>query len=206
MLRVVKLGGSLHDSPLLNDWLEALARAGGRIVLVPGGGPFADTVRAAQGRLGFSDATAHQMALLAMEQYGLLLCGLNPGLRPAGSPQAITDIVSRGLTPVWLPSRMCRGVWDIPESWSVTSDSLAAWLAHHLGAEALALVKYGHNDATDLQALVENGRVDRHFPEFTARFGKPVEFLAHDDPAALNTWLARATAPTIRTALPACVQ
>lgn len=205
MLRVVKLGGSLHDSPWLLDWLDALADAGGRIVLVPGGGPFADTVRAAQGRLGFSDATAHRMALLAMEQYGLLLCGLNTGLRPAGSPQAITEIVSRGLTPVWLPSNMCRGVWDIPENWSVTSDSLAAWLAHHLGAEALALIKHGDNDATDIQALVAAGRVDRHFPEFAARFGKPVEILRHDDPAALSTWLTRSTAPAIRTAVPACV-
>lgn len=206
MLRVVKLGGSLHDSPLLHDWLEALARAGGRVVLVPGGGPFADAVRAAQGRLEFSDATAHRMALLAMEQYGLLLCDLNPGLRPAACPQAITEIVARGLTPVWLPSTMCRGVWDIPENWSVTSDSLAAWLAHHLGAESLALVKYGKNDATDIQALVDSGRVDRHFPEFTARFGKPVSILSHDDPAALSTWLARATAPSLLAALPPCAQ
>lgn len=206
MLRVVKLGGSLHDSPLLTDWLEALARAGGRVVLVPGGGPFADTVRAAQGRLEFSDATAHRMALLAMEQYGLLLCDLNPGLRPAASPQAITDIVARGLTPVWLPAAMCRGVWDIPENWSVTSDSLAAWLAHHLGAESLALVKHGHDDATDLQALVTGGRVDRHFPEFATRFGKPVSLLPHDDPAALGAWLARDIAPARRSALPHCVQ
>ena len=195
MLRVVKLGGSLHDSPLLHDWLDALARAGGRIVLVPGGGPFADAVRAAQGRLDFSDATAHRMALLAMEQYGLLLCDLNPGLRPAASPQAITEIVARGLTPVWLPSAMCRGVRDVPENWSVTSDSLAAWLAHHLGAEALALVKYGKNDATDIQALVDSGRVDSHFPEFTARFGKPVSILSHDDPAALSAWLTRTLFP-----------
>ncbi len=206
MFRVVKLGGSLHDSPRLPDWLEALARAGGRVILVPGGGPFADTVRAAQGRLGFSDATAHQMALLAMEQYGLLLCGLNPGLRPAASPQAIAEIVARGLTPVWLPASMCRGVWDIPENWSVTSDSLAAWLAHHLGAEALALIKHGDSDATDIQAWAESGRVDRHFPEYAARFGKPVEILSHDDPAALGTWLARASTPSIRTALTACVR
>ena len=40
MFRVVKLGGSPHS----------LARAGGRIVLVPGGGPHNVAVRTAQAR------------------------------------------------------------------------------------------------------------------------------------------------------------
>lgn len=204
MLRVVKLGGSLHDSPLLNDWLDALAHAGGRIVLVPGGGPFADTVRSAQNRLGFSDATAHRMALLAMEQYGLLLCDLNPGLKPAASPQAITEIVARGLTPVWLPGAMCRGVRDVPQDWSVTSDSLAAWLAHHLGAESLALVKHVRNDTHDFHALADAGVVDKHFPEFSARFGKPVRIFAHDDPAALPAWLTRPIFPVFAVEQASC--
>lgn len=205
MFRVVKLGGSLHDSPLLNDWLDALAQAGGRIVLVPGGGPFADTVRTMQGRLGISDVTAHRMALLAMEQYGLLLCDLNPGLRPAASPQAITEIVVRGLTPVWLPSSMCRNVQDVPENWSVTSDSLAAWLAHHLGAKALALVKRSKGDTHDIQALADSGQVDRHFPEIAARFGKPVHILPHDDPSALNSWLARQIFPLFAVEQASCM-
>jgi len=197
MLRVVKLGGSLHDSPRLSDWLDALARAGGRIVLVPGGGPFADAVRAAQGRLGFSDTTAHRMALLAMEQYGLMLCDLNPDLRPVGNPQAITAAVARGLTPVWLPSAMCLGAQDIPENWSVTSDSLAVWLAHHLGAEAMALVKHRRDDVKSLQAMVEAGQLDRQFTGFAARFAKPVRILGHDDPDALDAWLASPVVATL---------
>ncbi len=46
---VVKLGGSLHDSPALRDRLAELATlpGPGRIV-VPGGGPFADLVRRLQ--------------------------------------------------------------------------------------------------------------------------------------------------------------
>ena len=196
MLRVVKLGGSLHDSPWLAAWLDALARAGGRVVLVPGGGPFADGVRAAQARCHFSDAAAHRLALLAMEQYGLMLCDLEPQLQPAASTQIICDAVARGRTPVWLPSAMCLGAPDIPESWSVTSDSLAVWLAHHLGAEALALVKHGeaHIDATDSRALSHAGWVDAAFPGFAARYAKPIRILNHGDPAALDDWLARPTA------------
>ena len=41
-MRVVKLGGSLSGAPELKAWLAALAGAAGRVVLVPGGGPFAD--------------------------------------------------------------------------------------------------------------------------------------------------------------------
>ena len=45
---VVKLGGSHAGSALLRPWLRAIEAAAGRVVLVPGGGPFADAVRDAQ--------------------------------------------------------------------------------------------------------------------------------------------------------------
>ena len=67
---VVKLGGSLQGSPNLRRWLKVIAASAAPVVIVPGGGPFADEVRLAQKRLKFSDAVAHHMALLAMEQYG----------------------------------------------------------------------------------------------------------------------------------------
>jgi len=190
MLRVVKLGGSLHDSPWLTSWLDALAQAGGRVVLVPGGGPFADAVRETQRCCHFSDAAAHRLSLLAMEQYGLMLCDLEPDLLPAATPQMITDAIAHGRTPVWLPSGMCLGAPDIPESWSVTSDSLAVWLAHHLGAEALALVKHGEGDAGDIRALADAGLVDSAFPGFAARYAKPIHILSHCAPATLYDWLA----------------
>ena len=61
---IVKLGGSLvSDAARLGRLLGALADGGeGRCVVVPGGGPFADAVRQAQGRLGFSDALARRDA------------------------------------------------------------------------------------------------------------------------------------------------
>ena len=74
---IVKIGGSLAAGPAaLGRWLLALEAGRRRVVVVPGGGPFADTVRSAQAELGFDDSTAHRMALLAMEQYGMALCAL----------------------------------------------------------------------------------------------------------------------------------
>jgi len=78
---VVKLGGSLLGSPELPRWLDTLVQVSdGKVVIVPGGGIFADAVREAQKLAHVSDATAHHLALCAMDQFGLLLAGMNPSL------------------------------------------------------------------------------------------------------------------------------
>jgi dihydroneopterin aldolase len=140
-LLVVKLGGSLAASPALRQWLAALRRYPGPLTIVPGGGPFADAVRSAQETLRFSDAAAHDMAIMAMEQYGRALCDLEPGLLPAATPQEATATHARGEVAVWSPVAMTRADPQIPASWDMTSDSLAAWYAHEAGARALLLIK-----------------------------------------------------------------
>src|ERR1700741_4474814 len=67
---VIKIGGSCAFSLDLRRWSAMVAACGGRAVVVPGGGPFADAVRAAQQRMKFDDAAAHHMAMLGMEQFG----------------------------------------------------------------------------------------------------------------------------------------
>jgi aspartokinase-like uncharacterized kinase len=167
---IVKLGGSLAAGPLLAEWLDVLAAAGGRLVVVPGGGPFADAVREAQQRWPFDDVAAHRMALLAMEQYALMLAGLRPGLRPADSRESILKLLDDGVTPLWMPSRMVVGRADIPESWDVTSDSLAAWLAGALDADCLILVKsVAVEEGSTIEDLVRRGIVDAALPGFLAR-------------------------------------
>jgi aspartokinase-like uncharacterized kinase len=139
---VVKLGGSLIHSPALHGWLHAIADHGrGRIVVAPGGGPFADTVRAEQQRLRFPDPIAHRMALRAMDQYGLLLCGLKPGLIPEHRVEHLSALLRDERVAVWLPSAALDHAQDIPAKWDVTSDTLAAWLARALGATHLLWVK-----------------------------------------------------------------
>lgn len=140
------------------------------MVIVPGGGPFADLVRAAQRRLKFSEPVAHRMALLAMEQYGLAMTGLVDGLRPAETRRCIAACLRSGETPVWLPTAMTLGQRDISESWEVTSDSLALWLAQRLRARGLLLVKvarlpHGRCGAAD---LARKGIIDAAFSRMLA--------------------------------------
>ena len=67
---VIKLGGSLAYSKTLIDCLNKIQQRyqGRAVIIVPGGGAFADQVRRAQQHWQFDDITAHHMAILAMQQ------------------------------------------------------------------------------------------------------------------------------------------
>ncbi|MGJ0508432.1 MAG: uridylate kinase [Methylocystis sp.] len=170
-LLVAKIGGSLHDSPLLARWIEALRAWPHRLTIVAGGGPFANAVRAAQPKLGFDDRTAHAMAVLAMEQYALALGSLH-GLDLAATPGEMAELHARGRIAVWRASAMVAAA-DIAPGWEVTSDSLAAWLARAAGASALLMIKSVDIGADcALRSLVSAGVVDPAFPDYVD--GTPV--------------------------------
>jgi dihydroneopterin aldolase len=157
---VAKLGGSLWRSPLLGEWIAALRRFPHPLTIVPGGGPFADAVRAAQPVMGFSETAAHGMAVLGMEQYALALADVH-GLALAGTLHEMRRLHEAGEPALWRPSTMVGAAPSVRPGWDVTSDSLAAWLAHELGASALLLIK--SVDARDGEDLTARGLVDFAF-------------------------------------------
>jgi len=170
---VVKIGGSCAASLDLRRWSAAVAGCAGQVAIVPGGGPFADAVRAAQPAIGFDDAAAHHMAMLAMEQYGRALAGFDARLRLVDSAAALRRCLRENRVPVWLPTRMALGAAEIPASWDVTSDSLAAWLAGRIGARRLLLLKQVELPRGPVRAedLAARGVVDKAFARFLAGSG-----------------------------------
>jgi dihydroneopterin aldolase len=140
-LTVVKVGGSFAHYRRLAELASALAGGGGRVVVVPGGGPFADCVRKEQPRIGFDDRAAHRMALLAMAEFGYALASLSPMLVPAPSLAAVRDIVGERAVPVWLPFELLESRADVPENWHLTSDSLSVWLCRRIAAGRLIFLK-----------------------------------------------------------------
>jgi aspartokinase-like uncharacterized kinase len=189
---VVKLGGSLADAPELPAWLDVLASLPGmRCLVVPGGGPFADAVRAAQARLGFHDLAAHRMAILAMQQYGLLLQAREPRLRLAETAADLAA-VPPGSGAVWLPWRMIGLAPDTEPSWDVTSDSLALWLARRLSARHLVLVKSAPlpPGPTEPASLAAAGILDRAFPRLAAGYRGTILCLGRGDAGRLRDTLA----------------
>ena len=139
-LTVVKLGGALAASGGAAGWLAALRDSGQAIVLVPGGGAFAEAVRMAQHTMGFDDALGHDLALLAMNQMARALVSLGPGLRLAAGLTQIRAVLAQGLMPVWSVVPLARRA-KVPQNWDTTSDTLALWLTQRLQPARLLLLK-----------------------------------------------------------------
>lgn len=143
-LAVVKVGGALAGSPgQLARLGQALAGASRRhrLVVVPGGGPFADQVRAFDRANRLSADAAHWMAILGMDQYAFALCDVIPESRLVEDRAGIQAAHRDGKLPVLAPARWLRATDELPHTWDVTSDSLAAYLATLLGADRLVMVK-----------------------------------------------------------------
>ena len=169
---VLKIGGSVAESGRLQKILAIVRRARRPVVVVPGGGPFADAVREMQDALGFSDEAAHDMALQALHQMSDVFCALEPRLVPEETLLGIAAAWRRQRIPVWRPAAMCAGDRAIPRDWTVTSDGLAARLAERLGNVEVMLVKSCRvRAAASAGMLARQGIVDPVFPEIVARAG-----------------------------------
>jgi 5-(aminomethyl)-3-furanmethanol phosphate kinase len=143
-ISVVKIGGGLTAIP---DALDRVCAAvtevsqEHRLLVVPGGGPFADSVRDFQGQFAVSNDAAHWMALLAMDQFGYVLAEKIAGCVLLDEPGAVAAAVMPGRVGVLAPSRWMRSADVLPHSWDVTSDSIAAFVAGALEAARLILIK-----------------------------------------------------------------
>jgi len=136
VLTVVKVGGGIGHNAL-PALCTALGELGTRhpLIVVPGGAGFADVVRDADRRFRLRAPTSHRMAILGMEQFGWLLSDLIPhAVRCTDLAQEVS-----GRTAVLLPAGLPLD--ELPASWDVTSDSIAAWVADRVGAGRLVLVK-----------------------------------------------------------------
>ena len=141
---VVKLGGGVLASAEILDAVLSVVVVAARsqsLLIVPGGGPFADAVRDVDRRLGLSDAAAHWMAVLAMDQHGHLIADRLPNARRVAEPREIACAIDARQIPVLAPFRWLVDADPLPHSWDVTSDSIAAWVAGRVGARRLVLVK-----------------------------------------------------------------
>lgn len=172
MTTVIKIGGSLFDVPGLGaHFMRWRARhAPGPVLLVPGGGAFADAVRAADRHHDLGAATAHWLAWRAVSLSAHLLAALVPDSRVVASMDDAGQCWRQQQTPILdahaFASGEETGPGRLPASWDVTSDSLAARAASVLAADRLVLLK--STPAPENIDLPEAGRlgiVDSYFSE-----------------------------------------
>ncbi len=190
---VVKLGGSLTKSPLLKAWLDRIVQHNqAKLVIVPGGGGFADQVRITQKQWGFQDQNAHQMAILAMQQMALLFQGIQPQLKLASSLLHITSSLEAKKTVVWTPKIEMLNKAGIPASWDITSDSLAAWLAEQLLATNLILVKSTLIPRRySIEELIRKGIVDKAFTQYANKLNSQIKVINRGDIDSFNSWFVK---------------
>ena len=141
---VVKVGGSLLAHPAeLDDVMAAVTEAARRwrVLVVPGGGPLADSVRNLDRALHPSPDASHWMAVQAMDQLAELLADRYAAAALVVDAHDVRQTLRAAGVPVLAPHRWLRDTDVLPHSWDVTSDSIAAWLAGELGARRVVLVK-----------------------------------------------------------------
>ncbi len=141
---VVKLGGSLihRARELLNEIIEYSNAAGEKILIVPGGGIFADTVR----KMNASEEASHWMAVLAMEQFGYYI-GDGTNVKLTESLEFYENVG------ILLPYRLMKEKDELQHTWDVTSDTIAAWVALKLDARFIK--------ATDVDGIYIDGVLQR---------------------------------------------
>jgi aspartokinase-like uncharacterized kinase len=149
---VIKIGGSLALHPeklkVLCSKLSAESKKH-NILVIPGGGEFADVVRIVDKRFSLSDSVSHQMAILGMDQYGFLLSNLIEDSQKVSQPEDVQGVFDLHKLPVFLPSNFMLKNSPLENSWDVTSDSIAVFIANQLHVKKVVLV-------TDVDGIFTN--------------------------------------------------
>ncbi|MFA4984514.1 MAG: hypothetical protein WC559_04320 [Candidatus Omnitrophota bacterium] len=193
---IVKIGGSVIANPkalkTICREIAGLARKGHKIVILPGGGALADAVRSLSMEYRTTDSLAHWMAIAAMDINGMLIAGLNKSFVSVTGAKDCMKALNDKRVPVFLAHRLLKRGNPLPQSWSVTSDSIALYLSHALKAEHNILVKSvrGIYSGPGRKKFISKIRapelikkkygdcVDECLPELSVKYGRDTHIVA----------------------------
>lgn len=132
--QVVKIGGSLFP-----DYAITLAKKleNTQSLIILGGGEFANLIRKYDGDNQFSSEVTHNTAIECMGILSKLVDDKVNSTKLAFTLKEAEDISNDGLTPIFIVSNFLEKEDPFESSWDVTSDSIAAYVAHSLNAKLL---------------------------------------------------------------------
>jgi 5-(aminomethyl)-3-furanmethanol phosphate kinase len=182
---MLKVGGSLALCPnKLRNLCQILNEASKTfpLIVVPGGGEFADTVRTLDARFSLSCTASHRMSILGQDQYGMLLKDLMSNAVEVYTFEEAQRELDKKKMPIFLPSKLFLSEDPLENSWDVTSDSITAYLAGRMNIDKILFVTnvdgvYTKNPETqpnahllkevtvqDLLKLTDRTSVDKFLP------------------------------------------
>ena len=164
---VIKLGGSWLSNPKLKNLIKLLqCRSKNITTLVVGGGFFADSVRKAQTHLNFDESLAHNLALKATEFYAKIIANICDNVELTNN---LDNLSKNNKLKIWTPYRYLKEKNCLEKNWNSTSDSIACWLADHIGADGLILIKSLEikEKKINLRNLEKRGVIDKNFKKYT---------------------------------------
>jgi aspartokinase-like uncharacterized kinase len=138
-------------------------------LIVVGGGELVDAIRRSDAAHGLDQRVAHWLAIDAMSLSARLVAAILPD---ANLLTELPERLEAELSILDVHGFMRRDAEDadaLPESWDVTSDSIAARVAQRINARELVLCKSAlpvHNalGGLTLDELAAQGYVDRYLP------------------------------------------
>jgi aspartokinase-like uncharacterized kinase len=110
-----------------------------RIIIIPGGGTFANFIRKIYSELKFNDELAHWMSIISMNYNGIELSKKYPNLKVIENFRELKK-KEEGFY-IFLPYQFLKENDVLPHNWEVTSDSIALFLAGKLGLSECFLIK-----------------------------------------------------------------
>ncbi len=158
-MMLVKVGGSLFDhpklGPVLAEWLAIQSET--KILLVAGGGRFANAVRQMDRIHKLGEEASHWAALASLAAPAAVLKAM---LEPYNLPKELEFIDCLAFAQSDDDKPM-----SLPHTWQVTTDSLAARIAVVHGCTRLVLLKSLEiPEGTSWDVAAKNGWIDEHFP------------------------------------------
>ncbi|MHA1409914.1 MAG: amino acid kinase family protein [Candidatus Odinarchaeia archaeon] len=142
---VVKVGGSLfvdfNKTALIFNTLLELIHGGYRLVVVPGGGMFADSIRMLQKKYNITDDAAHWLAILSMVQTAYLIMDINKYAVIFSNIKELNALYDKNFLPIVNAHDFLKSDDRLPHSWDITSDSISVFIANKLNSKKLILLK-----------------------------------------------------------------
>lgn len=143
-IRAFKFGGSLDVGDFdMRDTLDVLRDFAKRtrIIIIPGGGRFADFIRLRGEKQPVPDAVSHAQAVLSVAQYGYELAWKLGDGRAVHNLDETQTAWDNGKIPVFIPYPFAVTDPAIPHNWDATSDTIAARVCAVFDIPILVLIK-----------------------------------------------------------------